>query len=282
MSLNLDAVGMTWDAGNTTWTSADTLLYAVALGAGADDPVDELEFTTENSTAAEQQVLPTFAAMLRGPVSGPSSGDFPLSKVLHAEQSVTLFGPLTPSGTATVSGRLAGIYDKDPNAFIVTESSIADAASGAPLAKVTTTIFVRGEGGFGGDSGPSSTWSRPDRDPDHVVEYKTRPNQALLYRLTGDRNPLHSDPSLAAGVGYPRPILHGMCTWGFSARALLHRVADSDPAAFGAFSARFSSPVQPRDTLTDAIWVNGETAAFQTLVGDRVVLDRGSFTRSPA
>jgi acyl dehydratase len=282
MSLNLDAVGMTWDTGNTTWTSAETLLYAVTLGAGADDPADELAFTTENSTAAEQKVLPTFAAMLRGPVSGPRFGDYPLSKVLHAEQSVTLFGPLAPSGTATVSGRLAAIHDKDPNAFIVTESSVADATSGTPLAKVTSTIFVRGEGGFGGDSGPSSTWSRPDRDPDHVVEYKTRPNQALLYRLTGDRNPLHSDPSLAASAGYPRPILHGMCTWGFTARALLHRVADSDPAAFGSFGARFSSPVQPGDTLTIAIWVDGETAAFQTLVGDRVVLDRGTFTRRAA
>jgi len=282
MSLNLEAVGMTWDAGYTAWTSADTLLYAVALGAGADDPVDELEFTTENSTAAEQKVLPTFAAMLRGPVGGPSFGDFPLSKVLHAEQSVTLFGPLAPRGTASVSGRLVGIYDKDPNAFIVTESSIADAASGNPLASVTTTIFVRSEGGFGGDRGLGSTWSRPERDPDHLVEYKTRPNQALLYRLTGDRNPLHSDPSLAASAGYSRPILHGMCTWGFTARALLHRVADSDPAAFGSFAARFSSPVLPGDTLTIAIWVDSGKAAFQTLVGDRVVLDHGTFTRRPA
>jgi acyl dehydratase len=157
-----------------------------------------------------------------------------------------------------------------------------DYSSGALLAEVRTGLFIRGAGGFGGTRGETGPWQQPDRSPDHVVEYRTRPDQALLYRLSGDRNPLHSDPAYAAKAGFDRPILHGLCTFGFTGRALLHALCDSDPSGFGSMSVRFASPVLPGQTLDVLIWVTGEDeAVFQTRVGNTVVLDRGTFTRKP-
>ena len=152
------------------------------------------------------------------------------------------------------------------------------ASTGEPLWDSTTTLFVRGEGGFGGERGSSDHWAPPDRPADHVVAYPTAVNQALIYRLSGDRNPLHSDPWLAGLAGQDRPILHGLCGYGFTGRALLHTICESDPARFGTFSARFSSPVLPGDTLTVHIWVEQDRCLFQTRVGDRIVFDRGVFT----
>ena len=128
----------------------------------------------------------------------------------------------------------------------------------------TSTAFIRGEGGFGGDRGPSGRVEAPDRNPDHVVTYQTRPDQALLYRLSGDRNPLHSDPSFAALGGFDRPILHGLCSYGFTGRALLHALCGSDPGRFRSMRGRFSRPTYPGDTLTVSMWVEGSTARFRT------------------
>lgn len=161
-------------------------------------------------------------------------------------------------------------------------SSFVDVVTGALLAEVRTGLFIRGAGGFGGTRGETAHWQQPDRSPDHVVEYRTSPDQALLYRLSGDRNPLHSDPGYAAKAGFDRPILHGLCTFGFAGRALLHALCGSDPSGFGSMSARFASPVLPGQKLDVLIWTIGEDeAAFQTCVGDTVVLDRGTFTRKP-
>jgi acyl dehydratase len=137
-------------------------------------------------------------------------------------------------------------------------------------------VFIRGEGGFGGDRGPSAAWERPEREPDQRVSSQTRPDQALLYRLSGDRNPLHSDPAFAARAGFPRPILHGLCTYGVTGRLLLHALCGSDPGRFRSMRARFSRPVLPGARLTVSIWVDGATATFQTSDDDgQVVIDHG-------
>ncbi|MEV5843594.1 MaoC/PaaZ C-terminal domain-containing protein [Streptomyces sp. NPDC051985] len=279
MPVNPDAVGLEWDRGSHSWTSNDTILYALGVGAGADDPLAELAFTTENSHGVTQQVLPTFAVMLGGGPPPAELGELDLARLLHADQSITLHGPLPVTGTATTTARIAGVYDKGSGALVVIESSSTDSNNGQLLAETRTGLFLRGEGGFGGDRGPSERWAPPARSPDHVVACRPREDQALLYRLSGDRNPLHSDPWLAARAGFDRPILHGLCTYGFTGRALLHAVCDSDPASFGGMSARFAAPVLPGQGLSVRIWDQGDTCLFQTYVGDTVVLDRGTFTR---
>ena len=279
MTLNLAASGTEWDAGERTWTSADAILYALGVGAGAGDPLAELAFTTENSHGVPQQVLPTFVVVIGGGQGGggPELGDFDLAKLLHAEQSITVHGALAPSATVRSRGRLAGFYDKGADALIVMESETTDVKTGRLIAESRTSLFVRGEGGFGGPRGESEPWRAPDRPADHLVTYQTRADQALLYRLSGDRNPLHSDPWLAARAGFDRPILHGLCSYGFTGRALLHAACGSDPARFHSVQARFSAPVLPGQALDVHIWDEGDVYLFQTKVGETVVLDRGVF-----
>jgi acyl dehydratase len=277
MPLNMDAVGRTFGPGEAAWSSKDALLYALGVGAGQDDPLRELEFTTENSHEVTQRVLPTFGVivMMQG---GPRQalGDFNRAMLVHAEQSLTLHRPLPVEGRASITSTLSGIYDKGSGALVVTESAATDVESGEPLLTTTSSVFIRGEGGFGGDRGPSATWQRPDRDPDHHVSSRTRPDQALLYRLSGDRNPLHSDPAFAARAGFSRPILHGLCTYGVTGRLLLHALCGSDPARFRSMRARFSRPVLPGARLTVSIWADGGTARFQTTDDDgQVVIDHG-------
>ena len=282
MTLNLAASGTEWSSGERTWTSTDAILYALGVGAGAGDPLRELQFTTENSHGVPQQVLPTFAVMIGGQGGGPELGDFDLARLLHAEQSVTLHGALAPSATVCSRGRLAGFYDKGADALIVLESETTDAETGRLLAEGRTSLFVRGEGGFGGPRGETEPWRAPDRPADHLVTYQTRADQALLYRLSGDRNPLHSDPWLAARAGFDRPILHGLCTYGFTGRALLHAVCGSDPARFHRMQARFSAPVRPGQALDVHIWDEGDVYLFRTTAGETVVLDRGVFLAKAA
>jgi acyl dehydratase len=277
MPLNMDAVGRTFGPGEAAWSSKDALLYALGVGAGQDDPLRELEFTTENSHEVTQRVLPTFGVivMMQG---GPRQalGDFNRAMLVHAEQSLTLHRPLPVEGRASITSTLSGIYDKGSGALVVTESAATDVESGEPLLTTASSVFIRGEGGFGGDRGPSAAWQRPDRDPDHQVSSRTRPDQALLYRLSGDRNPLHSDPAFAARAGFSRPILHGLCTYGVTGRLLLHALCGSDPARFRSMRARFSRPVLPGARLTVSIWADGGTARFQTTDDDgQVVIDHG-------
>ena len=280
MPMNLDAVGQTGGPTETSWSSKDALLYALGVGAGQDDPLRELEFTTENSHGVTQQVLPTFGVIVVQQ-GGPRIpiGDFDRAMLVHAEQALTLHRPLPVEGRARITSTLRGIYDKGSGALVVTESEATDAASGEPLLSTMTSAFIRGEGGFGGDRGPSARWERPERDPDHRVRSQTRPDQALLYRLSGDRNPLHSDPKFAARAGFPRPILHGLGTYGVTGRLLLHALCGSDPARFRSMRARFSRPVLPGACLTVSIWVDGGTAKFQTTDDDgQVVIDHGEVT----
>ena len=279
MPINPDAAGSVGQPAEFSWTSKDSLLYAMGVGAGVSDPTGfELEFTTENSNEVTQRALPTQVVVMGGG-STPGFGDFNPVHLLHAEQAITLHQPVPAAGTAIATGRVGPVYDKGKAALVYLETDVAD-VDGNHIWNTRSGLFIGGEGGWGGDRGPATEWHLPDREADHVVAYPTRPDQALLYRLNGDRNPLHSDPTFAAAAGFDKPILHGLCTYGFTGRALLHALCDSDPARFGSMGGRFKSPVVPGETLEVHAWEEEGRVMFQTRVGDRVVFDNGVMTRS--
>lgn len=278
MAIQHDVAGVTSDPAERSWSSKDCLLYALGVGAGT----DELAFTTENTAGVAQQVLPTQAVVLApgGLALLGHLGAVNWTRLLHASQTISLSGPLPPAGRLSATSRLAGIYDKKVAALVVIETEATDAATGAPLFSGSSSLFLGGEGGFGGESGPRARKiAPPERPADHTVAFPTSPDQALLYRLNGDRNPLHSDPSFAAKGGFERPILHGLCTYGYTGRALLRALCGMDPARFGSMEGRFTAPVLPGDDLTVRIWEDGEGADFQTWrrAGSELVLD-GRFT----
>jgi acyl dehydratase len=281
MAINPEAVGVEGDPAEASWTSRDCMIYAVGVGAG----LDELAYTTENTSGVPQQVLPTFpvvtsfTAVTVGGGTGPMGkiGSFNPALLVHGSQSVTLHKPIPVDGAVSLASRVTGIYDKGKAVVVATETVATDKSDGTPMFTLESAAFIRGEGGWGGDRGPSGPRNvPPDRAPDHTVTYETRPDQALIYRLSGDRNPLHSDPAFAAIGGFDRPILHGLCTYGFTGRALLHRLCGGDAARFRHIEGRFASPVYPGETLTVSVWSTGEgEAVFTTSVGDRVVIDQG-------
>jgi acyl dehydratase len=278
MGLDHSLVGVPSEPQPRSWDSKDALLYAVGVGAGLGDPLQELEFTTENSEGIEQKVLPTYAVLIAQARPGRSLGDFDRAMLVHAEQAFELHRPLPVTGTVRTTATVTGIYDKGSGALAVIENVAVDAATGEPLVTSRSSTFIRGEGGFGGERGSGQPWDRPGREPDYQVVYGTRPEQALIYRLSGDRNPLHADPKFAARGGFSQPILHGLCTYGVTGRALLHALCDSDPARFRSMSGRFSRPVLPGESLTVSIWrqAGRDTALFQTTKADgTVVIDRG-------
>jgi acyl dehydratase len=273
MPLNPDAVGAKSDPVEISWTSKDCLLYAVGIGAG----VHELAFTTENTSGVDQAVFPTFPVVIgwgHGTVMD-KIGTFNHALLVHGQQSVTPHRPIPVEGTATLQSELVAMYDKEKAAVVVTRTEAV--LDGEPLYTTTASVFIRGEGGWGGERGPSGPKNvPPERDADRRVTYETSPNQALVYRLSGDRNPLHSDPAFAAMGGFDRPILHGLCTYGFTGRALLHTFCGSDPSRFHHIEGRFTSPVMPGESLTVNMWEAGDgEAVFTTSVGDRLVIDQG-------
>ena len=286
MALDHSLVGVEGEPHERSWTSKDALLYAVGVGAGLGDPLRELEFTTENSEGLTQQVLPTFGVLISQAPPRRSLGDFDRALLVHAEQAFELHRPLPVAGTVRTTATVTGIYDKGSGALVTTQSQAVDAATGEPLVTARSGTFIRGAGGFGGERGGSEPWQHPGRDPDHRIVLETRPEQALVYRLSGDRNPLHADPKFAARGGFPRPILHGLCTYGVTGRALLHALCGSDPARFRSMSGRFTHPVLPGDALTVSIWLpgdGGDLAQFQTALADgTVAIDRGLMRFAPA
>ncbi len=275
MPINPDAVGAKGNPSKRSWTSKDALLYAVGVGAGT----DELQFTTENTKDTPQKVLPTFAVIIGGGgAPWDAVGSFNPALMVHGEQGIELFDEIPPDGELESVGECTAIWDKGSAAVLEFESTATNVATGKPLLKTRTMLFCRGEGGWGGDRGPSEKIEFPDRPADHEVVYTTREDQALTYRLSGDRNPLHSDPSFAAMGGFDTPILHGLCTWGFTGRALLHTLCEGDASRFKKMNSRFSKPVIPGDTLTISMWVDGNTALFRTTNQDGdVVIDQGVF-----
>jgi len=285
MPINPDAVGSKGTPTKHSWDSKDAILYALGVGAGAADPLQELAFTTENTQNVDQLVLPTMAVVLGagGGSAFGTIGTFNPAMLVHGEQSIRLHGPIPVKGEVETVGEITGIYDKVKGAVVEITSTSTDTSSGEVLFSQVMAAFIRGEGGVGGDRGPSGPKNvAPDREPDHTVTLQTRTDQALLYRLSGDRNPLHSDPAFAAFGGFDRPILHGLCTYGFTGRALLHTLCDSDPTRFHAMEGRFSSPVLPGEALTVRAWRTGDgEAVFQTQGADgRTVLDGGKLELS--
>ena len=277
MPINPDAVGATGSPVSRSWTSKDALLYAVGIGAG----VDELAFATENTANVAQRVFPTFAVIVGGgavPGGVPmdKAGSFNAALMVHGEQGIELFDEIPPDGEIESIGRIAGIWDKGSAAVLEFESESISKATGKPLFKTRSMLFCRGEGGWGGERGTTVKLDFPDAEPTCQVTYATREDQALTYRLSGDRNPLHSDPAFAALGGFDKPILHGLCTYGFTGRALLHSLCDGDPARFRSMNARFSKPVIPGDTLTVSMWADSGRALFRTTnQHGEVVIDSG-------
>jgi acyl dehydratase len=265
------ALGAELPATEFSWSSSDVLLYHLALGAGA-DPVDagELRYTTED----DLRVLPTFAVVAPSlHATDAPQVEYPgisidLTKVLHGTQRIDVHRPLPAAGNARATARVKDIWDKGSAAVIVTETVVSD-LDGSPLWTNTSSIFARGEGGFGGSRGPSGSSAAPDRAPDTVLVTPTLPQQALWYRLLGDRNPLHSSPAFAARAGFPRPILHGLCTYGMVAKALVDNVLDGDVTRLSAFEVRFAEVVFPGETLRTSIWRTGAGFEVVTTVDER-------------
>lgn len=279
MALNPHAVGTSGEPYDVIWTSKDSLLYAVSLNVGT----DQLEYVTENTNGVQQKALPTMPVVIGSGQGTPGSspmrniGEFNFAMLVHASQAITLHKPLPCEGAATLTSKIVAMYDKEKAAVVVSETEAIDKADGKPLFSTRSAAFIRGAGGFGGERGPSGPVNEPPaRAADHEVTYQTSPNQALLYRLNGDRNPLHSDPSFAAIGGFDRPILHGLCTYGFTGRALLQTYCGGDAHKFTHIEGRFASPVMPGDALTIKMWDAGAgEALFETYVGDRKVIDQG-------
>jgi acyl dehydratase len=271
MPLDPKAVGLEGAPTERSWTQKDAMLYALGVGCG----VDQLNYTYEKNL----QVLPTFAVIVGlGGIPFDKIGSFDFRLLVHGEQAIEVFGPIPPNGKVRTTGRVAAIVDKGKAGLVTFECDSKD-DSGKTLFKNRMTAFIRGAGGFGGDPGPKPVpFELPSRKPDHEVTYQTREDQALIYRLSGDMNPLHADPDIAKIGGFPKPILHGLCTYGFTGRALLETLCKSDPARFRSMEGRFSKPVFPGEAITVKMWVDGNSALFQTVnpAGD-VVLDQGRF-----
>lgn len=255
-----------------SYTDRDTMLYALGLGLGA-RPTDavELRFVTE----PRLETLPTMAAVVgRNPPWLDQVG-VRVTDAVHGEQQMTFLHSLPPAGTVRVRSRVAGVVDKGPGrgALILTGQEIVDVATGEVACTAIQTAFIRGAGGFGGPSGPSAPpHPIPSRPPDAVDDFTTIPQMALLYRLSGDRNPLHADPEVARAAGFPRPILHGLCTYGIAGWQILRTLAVGEPRRLRALQARFSAPVLPGETLRTELWRDGSEVSFQTRIAERDVL----------
>ena len=276
MPFNLDlALGAELEPVEFSWTSSDIQLYHLALGAGR-DPMDptELGYLVDDTPV----VLPTFSSVAASfHATEPPKVSFPgieieLSRVLHASEAVSVPAALPASGSARAVTRITDIWDKGKAAVILNETTVT-APDGTLLWSTKRSIFARGEGGFGGERGPSTSVDRPERAPDVEVDIPVLPQQALLYRLCGDRNPLHSDPEFAAAAGFPRPILHGLCTYGMTCKALVDAVLDGDPGRVGSYGARFAGVVFPGETLRVSAWRAGDR-----YIGVVTATDRGGET----
>jgi len=248
-ALGPEAVGLDLPATEFEYTERDVMLYALGIGA------TELDFVYERSLKA----IPTFAVIPAFPaMMGLSAAvEINLVMVLHGEQGFRIHKTIPTKGKLTTKGRVSGVYDKGKGALASIESETRD-ESGDLIFTNTSGVFVRGAGGFGGERGPEAGNIPPDRAPAKIVEMQTLPIQAMIYRLSGDRNPLHIDPDFATMAGYDRPILHGLCTFGHVGRAILREYCANDPSRLTSLSVRFSGVVYPGDTIITEMWQEGD------------------------
>ena len=270
-------VGLTSEPLEVSWTPDDAIRYALGIGLGHDD----LSFTTENTEGVALRTVPTFGLVLGDyGTTVMSALEVDPAAVVHGAEEFTLHSPIPTQGRLTTTTTLTGVFDKGSGALVTLETRATLSGDGRSLFTKTTSAFIRGYGGWGGDRGPSARWEPPSRDPECIVRLSTSESQALLYRLSGDRNPLHSDPAFARRAGFDRPILHGLCTFGMAAAALLRTCCDGDPSRFVSVAGRFVAPVFPGDGLLVRIWSHAPgTARFQTEIPDRtMVIDSGSFS----
>jgi acyl dehydratase len=272
MAINLKLVGKKSDPVPFQYSWKDTVAYALGVGSKA----EELDFLYEGRGP---KVLPTFAVIPSFNSMVAVTGELGVNPmmILHGEQKIVLHRPIPPAGRFATTSEVKGIYDKGKGALVVVETTTVD-EKGAPLFDNVFSIFARGEGGFGGERGPEAQKADPPpsdvRAPDFEVSEATTREQALLYRLSGDVNPLHADPALSKLGGFDRPILHGLCTFGFAGRAILRGACGGDPARLRSFGARFAGVVFPGDTLTTRGWKLDERryAVTTSTQDNRVVL----------
>jgi len=251
-----------------SWNERDTMLYALAVGMGS-DPLDrnELAFVYEKNLKA----LPTLATVMAwGAGISPERLGLNRLHTLHGEESVTFHRPIPCAGEVIAASRVAAVYDKNERGAVVErETLLTDAASHELIATITRTAFARTDGGFGGPPQPPGPGGPPMRSPDVVLEFATRRDQALLYRLCGDRNPLHADPDIARAAGFETPLLHGLCTYGICCRAVLQAFCEYEPSRLESHSVRFSAPVFPGDVITVKLWRDGVNVSFEAEVAAR-------------
>ncbi len=288
MAINYEQMMQSKSEGlEASYGDREVMLYALGVGFQR-DPMNEQElpFSYENNL----QVVPTFATVIPTgrPRRGSEGGSNPMAginylMVVHGEQRLTIHKPL-PSACEVVSDtRVLGVWDKgkDKGAIIVNERVIKEKATGDKLATLVGTTFARGDGGFGGPKdGAPEPHQLPTRAPDLVHACDTRADQAFIYALSGDRNPLHRDPAIAKRAGFPRPILHGLCSYGTACRAVISTLAKYDAKRITGFDVRFSSPVFPGETIVTEMWVDGSTVSFRSRLKERdvVVLNNGKCT----
>ncbi len=252
------------------WDEDRVILYHLGLGAGA-PPTDprELSYTYEGNLA----VLPSFGTIAAyssmGAISTARGVDINWALLLHGEQDLEIRQPIPRSGTVTSQPRIAHIYDKGRAALMVVEVTSTDQQTGELLFINRSSLFIRGEGGWGGDPGPKASNHAPSRSPDHIVHSPTLPQQALLYRLSGDKNPLHADPAFAALGGFDSPILHGLCTYGMVCKAAVDTVLDGNPERARRYQARFAGVVFPGETVVTRMWEERDKVLLEAVVEER-------------
>ena len=264
-----------------SYTDADTMLYALSIGMG-NDPLNLRELPYVYEQGEPLKTVPTLATVLV-PEMFPVGLGWDYSRILHSEQRMRLYRPLPAAADLLINKRVVDAFDRGPKlgALILLEAEGRLASDDTVLFTMGCTIVARGDGGFGGPKGKGIPPYRPPRrEPDLSCDITTRQDQALLDRLTGDRNPLHADPAAARAVGFDRPILHGLCTFGVACKAVLQTICDYDYTLVREFDARFSTPVLPGDTITTDMWQEGNVVSFVCSVKEReaVVLRNGKCT----
>ena len=270
------ALGALLPSTTVTWDEDRVILYQLGIGAGtpATNP-GELAYVYE----ASLKVLPSFATIpARSSMLGVQQVDgisFNPVLLVHGDQQVDVHRPLPVSATVSQTGRIAEIWDKGSGALVVVEVDGVD-SGGSHLYTTRSGLFLRGEGGFGGERGPRAGDAAPDREPDILVESPTLEQQALLYRLNGDKNPLHADPEFASMAGFERPILHGLCTYGIVCKAAVDAAFDGDVSRVSRFRGRFSRPVLPGQTITTAMWRLDDRVVLRATADGATVLTNAS------